>query len=297
MLKIFDNKRIKKQIVYWAFVAPLLVPFAVFFIIPFIIGVFFSLVNWDGISKDFQFVGIGNYINLFTKDKNYFHAMIFTFKYVLLVVTFTNILGLVLAFFLDMKILFRNFMRASFFLPNVISPIIAGFIWTFIFTQGSLSLFKLTKWNLFDQSWLSDPKLALFSMVLVAVWQSAGYVMVIYIAGLQSIDSTVIEAASIDGATKIQNFFHIKLPMLIPAITVNLFMTITQAFRVFDLNLSLTQGGPGHTTMSLALDIYKTAFANNRMGYGTAKAVILFLIAFVITVIQIRFTKSREVQA
>ena len=163
MFKIFDNKRIKKQIVYLAFVAHTPCAFCSLFHHPFHYRCIFPrwLIGTES-AKTFNLLESGNYINLFTKDKNYFHAMIFTFKYVLLVVTFTNILGLVLAFFLDMKILFRNFMRASFFLPNVISPIIAGFIWTFIFTQGSLSLFKLTKWNLFDQSWLSDPKLALF---------------------------------------------------------------------------------------------------------------------------------------
>ena len=290
------NNSIKKQLVYWGFVAPLFVPFLIFFIIPFIIGVFFSFINWDGISQDFKFVGLGNYIKLFTADKYYFHSMFFTFKYVILVVVLTNLLGMVLAFFLDMKIIFKTVLRAAFFLPNVISPIITGFIWIFIFTQGSQGIFKLTNWSFINQNWLSDPELALFSMVLVAVWQSAGYVMVIYIAGLQSIDRALEEAAAIDGAGKMQRFIHITLPLLMPSISVNLFMTITQAFRVFDLNLSLTQGGPGHTTMSMALDIYKTAFANNRMGFGAAKAVILFLIAFIITLIQIRMTKSREVQ-
>lgn len=290
------NKKIYENTMFWVFVLPVLIPFVVFFIFPFALGIFYSLFKWNGISTRMQFVGFNNYLTLFKSDPDYYTSLWFSARYVALNVVLTNVFALLLALLLDTKIAGRNFLRAAFFLPNVVSAIIAGFLWQFIFTQGSKSLYELTGMGIFQTDWLGGSGLAIVSMAIVALWQGAGYVMVIYLAGLQSIDSSLIEAAEIDGASSIKKFFNITLPLIMPSITVNLFMTLSQAFRTFDLNIALTNGGPGRSTLSLALDIYKEGFSNNAAGYAAAKAVIFFLIVFAITLVQIRITKSREVQ-
>lgn len=290
------KKKMKSLTVYWLFVLPILIPFVIFFIIPFFMGTYYSFFKWNGISPTMQFVGFKNYIILFKNDPDYFTSLGFTLKYVALDVVLTNILALGLALLLDSKIKFRNALRATFFAPNVVSAVIAGFLWVFIYNQGSQSLYELTKMPLFQTDWLGGQGTVVFSMVIVALWQGVGYIMVIYLAGLQSVDNALIEAAKIDGATGFKLFFKITLPLIMPSITVNLFMTLSQAFRTFDLNVALTNGGPGKSTLSLALDIYKEGFSNNAVGYAAAKAVVLFLIVFTITMIQIRVTKSREVQ-
>lgn len=290
------KKKIKSLTVYWLFVLPILIPFVIFFIIPFFMGTYYSFFKWNGISPTMQFVGFKNYIILFKNDPDYFTSLGFTLKYVALDVVLTNILALGLALLLDSKIKFRNALRATFFAPNVVSAVIAGFLWVFIYNQGSQSLYELTKMPLFQTDWLGGQGTVVLSMVIVALWQGVGYIMVIYLAGLQSVDNALIEAAKIDGATGFKLFSKITLPLIMPSITVNLFMTLSQAFRTFDLNVALTNGGPGKSTLSLALDIYKEGFSNNAVGYAAAKAVVLFLIVFTITMIQIRVTKSREVQ-
>ena len=290
------KKKAKTQSTYWLFVLPILIPFVLFFIIPFFMGAYYSFFKWNGISSTMQFVGFKNYITLFQNDPDYFTSLGFTLKYVALDVVLTNIIALALALLLDSKIKFRNALRAVFFAPNVVSAVIAGFLWVFIYNQGSQSLYDLTKLPLFQTDWLGGETVVVFSIVIVALWQGVGYVMVIYLAGLQSVDTALIEAAKIDGATGFKLFSKITLPLIMPSITVNLFMTLSQAFRTFDLNVALTNGGPGKSTLSLALDIYKEGFSNNAVGYAAAKAIILFLIVFSITMIQIRITKSREVQ-
>lgn len=280
---------------YILFILPMFLPFSIFFIIPFFMGFYYSLFDWNGISSYKIFVGMDNYIRLFS-DLKYLQSIKFSLIYVIMYVIFTNILALILAFLLDRKFKGRNLLRALYFLPNVISPIIAGFVWVFIFQAVSKNIYKLTQVEFFNKSWLGDGKLAIVSIIIVAVWQAVGYLMVIYIAGLQSIDNALLESSSIDGANAFAKFRHITLPLLMPAITVNLFMAITQAFRMFDLNVALTNGGPGYATTSVALDIYKTAFKNNMMGYGSAKAIVLFAIVFTITIIQIKYTKSREIE-
>lgn len=290
------KNRLKTLTTYWLFVLPILIPFIMFFIIPFFMGVYYSFFKWNGISSVMKFVGFKNYITLFQNDPDYFTSLGFTLKYVALDVVLTNVIALALALLLDSKIKFRNGLRAVFFAPNVVSAVIAGFLWVFIYNQGSQSLYNLTKLPLFQTDWLGGEGVVIFSIVIVALWQGVGYVMVIYLAGLQSVDNALIEAAKIDGATGFKLFSKITFPLIMPSITVNLFMTLSQAFRTFDLNVALTNGGPGKSTLSLALDIYKEGFSNNAVGYAAAKAIILFLIVFVITMIQIRVTKSREVQ-
>lgn len=290
------KRKLSRQANYWLFVLPILIPFVVIFVTPFFMGLGYSFFKWNGINPHMQFIGLDNYRNLFQGDADYFTSLWFTIRYAVLDVVCTNLLALALALLLDLKIPGRNLMRTVFFAPNVISAVIAGFLWTFIFNQGSQSLFATTGIGLFKTQWLGNANVALISMVMVAVWQGVGYVMIIYLAGLQSVDVSLLEAAEIDGASGPQRFFFVTLPLIMPAVTINLFMTLSQAFRSFDLNVALTNGAPGNSTLSLALDIYHEGFANNAVGYASAKAMILFVIVFTITMLQIRLTSRREVQ-
>ena len=279
------------------FVMPLMILYLIFFILPFFMGTYYSLFHWDGISSTKKFIGFKNYIELFTSDTDYFKAMGFTVKYVILNVLATNILALLLALVVNSKLKSKKLLRTCFFLPNVISMLIVGYIWRFMFNQGCKALYDLTGWQLFNISWLGGGNITIVAMVIVAVWQGVGYIMIIYLAGLQMVDTSLLEAASIDGANGWQKFRNVTFPLIMPSIGVNLFMVMANSFRLFDVNLSLTGGGPGRETMGLALDIYTEGFRNNRMGYGAAKAVILFFIVIVIAVIQLKVTKSREVEA
>lgn len=276
------------------FVMPLMVLYSIFFILPFFTGTYYSLFNWDGISSTKKFVGLKNYIELFTNDPDYFKSLIFTVKYVVLNVLATNILALALALILNSKLKSTKFLRTCFFLPNVISMLVVGYIWRFVFNQGCAALYEMTGLKFFNTSWLGGGNVTVVAMVVVAMWQSVGYIMIIYLSGLQMVDTTLLEAASIDGANGLQKFKNVTLPLILPSIGVNLFMVLSQSFRLFDVNLSLTGGGPGRETMGLALDIYTEGFQNNRMGYGAAKAVILFVIVIVIAVIQLKLTNPKE---
>ncbi len=181
-------------------------------------------------------------------------------------------------------------------MPNVIGGLLLGFIWQFIFVKGFATIGELTQLAFFQLPWLGDAPTAFWGLIIVSVWQTAGYLMVIYIAGLSNVPRELTEAAYIDGATRFQTLRHITLPMIMPAVTVCLFLTISWAFKMYDLNVSLTQGGPFNSTQSVALNIYEEAFRNNRYGLGTAKALIFFVVVALITLVQVSITKKREVE-
>lgn len=286
------RKELLKEIAI--FVMPLMILYSIFFILPFFEGIYYSLFNWDGISTTKKFIGLDNYIELFTNDPDYFKSLVFTLKYVFFNVLVTNALALALAIVCNSKLKSKKFLRTCFFLPNVISMLIVGYIWRFMFNQGCAALYKMTGWDFFNISWLGGGNVTVAAMVIVATWQSVGYIMIIYLSGLQMMDTSLLEAAAIDGANAWQRFRHVTLPMIIPSITVNMFLVLSQSFRLFDVNLSLTGGGPGRETMGLALDIYTEGFQNNRMGYGAAKAVILFAIVIAIAIIQLKVTNKKD---
>lgn len=292
-------KNKKKELVseVLIFVMPLMILYFIFFILPLAEGVYYSLLDWDGISKSRNYVGVKNYAKLFTDDKDYFTSLAFTLKYVVLNVIGTNVLAFLLALVVNAKLKTTKFLRTCFFLPNVISMLIVGYIWRFIFNQGCAALHKATGWDFFNISWLGGGNVSVVATVIVAMWQGVGYIMILYLSGLQMVDTSLLEAASIDGAGKVKQFFKVTLPLMVPTIGVNLFMVVSQSFRQFDLNLSLTGGGPGRQTTSLALDIYTEGYQNNRMGYAEAKAVILFVIVIAIAILQLRVTRSKEVEA
>ena len=284
-----------KKSEYILFVLPALIPFVIFFLFPFISSIYYSFFKWNGISDGMEFIGLQNYIEMFTSDAYYQHSISFTMKYALINMVLVNVCAMALALFLNLKLKTRNILRSIFFIPNVISPIIVGFIFRFIYLTGSVNMYQLTGIGFFNTNWLGTSDNAMFSIAIANLWQSVGYIMVIYLAGLQTIDAAYIEAADIDGCGPIQRFFYITLPMMMPSLTVNLFIVTAAAFKSFDMNIALTNGGPGTSTTTLALGIYREAFFNNRLGYASAGAFVLFLIVATITFLQVSFTKKREV--
>ncbi|MDQ0492518.1 carbohydrate ABC transporter permease [Paenibacillus brasilensis] len=292
---IGGNKGSKLE--FGLFTLPVILCITIAFYIPFLMTIRYSLTKWNGIAKHPKFVGLDNFKQILLGDANFAHAAWFTVKYAVLYIVLVNVLAILLALVLDMKLKSSAWLRAAFFIPYILSLVIVGFIWKFIFMQGFESLGHSTGWGIFQLSWLGEEGLAFISILAVSIWQSIGFYMVIYIAGLQSVPDDLKEAAIVDGAGPIRRFFSIILPMLAPSITISVFMALTNSIKVFDVILSLTGGGPGGTTYSIAYDIYRDTFQNNLYGYGTAKALILFVAVLIITIIQLSIFKRREVEA
>ncbi|CAM3697036.1 carbohydrate ABC transporter permease [Marinicrinis lubricantis] len=291
------GKKGRGKLEFALFTLPVLICIAIAFYIPFGMTARYSLTEWNGISSEPKFIGLDNFKQIFTGDANFMDASWFTIKYSVLYIIIVNVLAILLAVILSMKLRTSSWLRAAFFVPYILSLVIVGFIWKFIFMQGFESLYESTGWEIFNWSWLGEPGLAFISILAVSIWQSIGFYMVIYIAGLQSIPDDLMEAATVDGASRFRRFFSITLPLLAPSITISVFMALTNSIKVFDVILSLTGGGPGGTTYSVAYDIYRDTFQNNLYGYGTAKALILFVAVLIITIIQLAIFKRREVEA
>lgn len=290
------GRRLADKIEFGLFTLPVLICVAVAFYVPFVLTVRYSLTKWNGISKHPKFIGLDNFRQIFTGDANFSQASWFTVKYTVLYIILINVLAILLALLLDMKLKSKTFLRAAIFIPYILSLVIVGFIWKFIFMQGFESLGNSTGWSIFGWSWLGKPNLAFISVLLVSIWQSIGFYLVIYIAGLQSVPDDLKEAAVMDGAGPFRRFFSVTLPLLAPSITIAVFMSLTNSIKIFDVILSLTAGGPGGTTYSVAFDIYRDTFQNNLYGYGTAKALVLFVAVLIITVLQLTIFKRREVE-
>ncbi|MBC8080912.1 MAG: sugar ABC transporter permease [Gorillibacterium sp.] len=293
-----SRKRWNAWLHQWVFVGPALFFFALIVAIPFLMSFYYSFTNWDGIATHVpKWVGFSNFKTIFTDDPDFRNSFWFTVRFSLAEIVFTNLLGFLLALLLTQALKSRNMLRTIFFMPNVIGGLLLGFIWQFIFVKGFATLGELTGIGFFELPWLGDAPTAFWGIVIVSVWQGSGYLMVIYIAGLSNVPKEIMEAAKIDGASKLQTLRSITLPLIMPSLTVCLFLTISWAFKMFDLNLSLTKGGPFGSTESVALNIYQEAFRNNRFGLGTAKAIIFFIIVGLISFFQVSITKKKEVEA
>jgi raffinose/stachyose/melibiose transport system permease protein len=279
------------------FTAPAVIMVLLAMYIPFVMSGYYSLTEWNGISRNPVFIGFENFKTIFSSGSPEFvNALLFTFKYSALFIVFSNVFALALAVALARKFRLANFLRGMFFLPYIMSMTIVGFIWKFIFTQGFEKLYEITGWSIWNYSWLGDGNLAFWSIVLVGVWQSLGFYIVLYVAGLQAIPTDVLEAASIDGANARQRFFRVVLPLLGPSITTCMFMSLTNSLKVFDIILALTKGGPGGATYSATLDIYREAFQNNNYGLGSAKAIVFFVIVLILTQVVLKVFERREVE-
>ena len=208
-----------------------------------------------------------------------------------------NVIAFFLAYLLTRGMKGQNFFRAGFFTPNLIGGIVLGYIWQFVFSRVFVSIGESTGWSLFEISWLSQPNMAFAALVLVTVWQLSGYMILIYVAGFMGLSEDVMEAASIDGANGWVKMKNIVLPLMMSSITICLFLTLSRAFMVYDVNLSLTAGAPYGTTQMAAMHVYEKAFTSRQFGVGQAEAVILFLIVACISGLQVYITKKKEVEA
>lgn len=292
VLKTFFKKY---NLEYFIFIFPMIVLFFIFFIIPFMQSFYFSLTNWSGISAHPKFIGFRNFIYIFTKDSDFWMSFKFTIKFTVLSVVLINVVTLLLARILTKGILFEKRLRIIFFIPNALSIAIVGIIWNFILGPLMGELLSKTGFALFGAGWLTNPSLALLSVVVATLWGALGWYTLIYVAGFEAVPVEYSEAAKIDGCTSIGEFIHITLPMIVPSITVCVFLTIINGLKVFDLLWSMTKGGPGKATESVIMNIYNTSFNTFLYGYGIAKSLILIIAIAVTGMLQVYFTKKKEV--
>jgi raffinose/stachyose/melibiose transport system permease protein len=281
-----------------AFVAPAVVFYGLFLGFPTLSGFYYSLTNWNGLFQSYDFVGLRNYVEAFTEDSRFVHSLLYTLRYVVAIVILQNVFGLALALLVEGLHRSRGVFRTVFFLPNIMSVYISTLMWSFIFSRVLPQLAQIPLLGFLDQPWTGSPTVAFYSTLLVSSWHGSGYLMVIYIAALQSVPRDLMEAATIDGASPRRRFLAVVFPLIMPAVTVCVFLTLNGSFKIFDVVYALTRGGPGYTTEVIALNVYMEGFAKDlRFGYATAKAVILFLIILAVTVVQVSLFKRREIEA
>lgn len=276
---------------YWPiFVLPTLAAFTIGFIWPFIWGVYLSFQRFTTVSKT-TFVGLQNYISVF-QDSSFLHAFGFTTAFTIVSTVIINVCAFAIALALTRGIRGTNLFRTVYFMPNLIGGILLGYIWQ-ILLNGVLA-------NLEKPLLALDSTAGFWGLIILMCWQQIGYMMIIYVAGLQGVPGDLIEAARIDGASDRAILFKIKLPMVMPSVTICTFLTLTNSFKLFDQNVALTAGEPANMSEMLALNIYNTFYGRSGAqwkGIGQAKAVVFFLIVVVISLIQLKMTRSKEVQA
>ena len=280
-----QNKMMKKY--FPVFVLPTLLAFTIGFIVPFIMGVYLSFRKFTTVT-DAKFVGLQNYVKIFTEDGTFGHALWYTTAFTVVSVVLINVIGFAVALLLTKKIKGTNIFRTVFFMPNLIGGIILGYVWQLLLNGLLLQINKTLTYSSVYGFW---------GLVILMCWQQIGYMMIIYIAGIQNIPGELIEAAQIDGANKGQLLKHVIIPMVMPSITICTFLTLTNSFKLFDQNLALTNGEPSNMSEMLALNIYNTFYGRTGWeGVGQAKAVIFFILVGAIAMIQNRLTRSKEVQ-
>lgn len=285
----------QSKLVFWGFLFPCLFAFTLTVVLPVIAGIGYSFTDWNGIGEEPQFIGIQNYISIFTDGKEFLSIFLYTLLFTLAAVALVNLLGFCLALLTTSGFKGTNLLRSIFFMPNLVGGILIGFVWQFIFTQVFNAVGNKLGLS-FLKGWLSTPATATAAMLIVVVWQMAGYMMLIYIAQIQNIPTELLEAAEIDGATPFKRLRYVILPLMAPAFTIGLFLTLSNCFKLYDLNLTLTNGGPAGSSEMLAFNIVKTAFTINRLGLAQAKAVIFMIVVALITLTQLYFSKKREVE-
>ncbi len=282
---------------FWfcVFVLPILLAFLSVVIIPMFMGIYYSFTDWNGIGNTPNWVGISNYIEIIQTDHGFRESFVFTAKFAFVSVIMINLIGFGLALLVTGSSRLNNILRSVFFMPNLIGGLILGFVWQFIFTKAFDSIGSSIGLS-FLEGWLSTTSTGFWGLVILMSWQMSGYMMIIYIAALQSIPESLKEAAKIDGASAFERLKNITIPLVAPAFTVGLFLTLSNSFKLFDQNLALTNGGPANSTQMLALNIYKTAFTFTRFGLAQAKAVIFLVAVAAISLTQIYYSKKREVE-
>lgn len=271
------------------------VAFVAVVIIPFIYGLYLTLTSWDGVSRNKPFVGFANYASTFA-DSAYWQAMGRTLIYSAIAVILVNVVAFILAFLVTSGVKGQNFFRAGFFIPNLIGGIVLGYIWKFVFNRALVSIGNAITSGT-TTSLLATTNGAMFCMIIVSVWQYAGYMMLIYVAGFMSVSADVLEAARIDGCTNMQSIIHISIPLMVSSFVQCLFLTVTRCFMVYDVNLSLTKGEPFNTSVMAAMHVYNQAFTYKNYGTGQAEALVLFIVCAIVGVLQVYIGKKAEVSA
>lgn len=285
------NRKIQNVLQFAGFGLPATFIWAAVVIIPFLYGIGITFTDWNGLSLDINFIGLKNYKTVFS-DPTFLSAFLKTVIYVLFTVIVSNVVGFFLALVVTSGIRFQGLFRTGFFTPNIIGGIILGYIWNFIFSYAITSVGKTMGIESLSTSWLTDPTKALAALIIVSSWQLSGYLMVIYIAGLTNISGELLESAQIDGATGWQVIKNIKVPLVRNSITICTFLAISRSFMSFDMNLSLTAGGPYKSTELIAYKIYQTAFTSMEFGKGQSQAIVLFVIVAAISLLQVYSTNK-----
>ena len=289
------TSRQKRKLTEFLFLLPTLIAFLMVIIIPFIFGIYYSFTDWQGTGAVSQSVGFANYRAIF-QEPGFLHSFLVTLLFTVLNIITVNVVAFVISLLVTSEIRGRNLYRAGFFVPNLIGGIVLGLVWQFIFSNILSTLSK---------SLISNKDTVMITLVTVNTWQYAGYIMLIYVAAIQGISKSVMEAAEVDGARYWTRVRKIQIPLMANAFTISLFLTLTNSFKMYDVNVALTNGGPVSIFMMkpvqaselLALNIYNTAFKYNNMAQGQAKAVIFFIVLTIFSVIQVTWNKSKEVEA
>ena len=268
--------------------------FTVVLVVPFVNGFYYTFTDWDGFKVD-KFVGFSNYAESFA-DPKFWTTLRFTGLFVVVSLVLVNAVAFGLALIVTSNLRSRNLLRTLFFVPNLVGGVVLGVIWQFIFNSAIVALANKYDWELFKQSWLQDTHKAFWALIIVTVWQSSGYMMIVYITGLVSIETDVLEASQIDGASPLRTLFAIKIPLMAQAFTIALFLTLRGGFMAYDVNVALTGGGPFRTTELISLHIFQDAFGEGNFGTGQSKAVIMFIVVALAALVQVTVSKRYEVQ-
>ena len=298
------TSRQKRKLTEFLFLLPTLIAFLMVIIIPFIFGIYYSFTDWQGTGAVSQSVGFANYRAIF-QEPAFLHSFLKTLLFTVLNIITVNVVAFIISLLVTSEIRGRNLYRAGFFVPNLIGGIVLGLVWQFIFSNILPSVGQALGLPTLSKSLISNKDTVMFTMVTVNTWQYAGYIMLIYVAAIQGISKSVMEAAEVDGARYWTRVSKIQIPLMANAFTISLFLTLTNSFKMYDVNVALTNGGPVSIFMGkpvqaselLALNIYNTAFKYNNMAQGQAKAVIFFVVLTIFSVIQVTWNKSKEVEA
>ncbi|PKL12668.1 MAG: ABC transporter permease [Spirochaetae bacterium HGW-Spirochaetae-8] len=284
------------------FVAPCVFAFIMIIIIPFFFGLYYSMTDWNGVNNTVSFIGFKNFKTLLSSPE-FLYSFLITIGYTVINIVLVNIVSFGLSLMVTSKLRRRNFYRAGFFVPYLIGGIVLGYIWQFLLNNILVDVGNMLSIKFLQTSFLSLPHTVIWTMAVVNTWQYAGYIMLIYVASIQSIPASLMEAANVDGANYITRIFRILIPMMANAFTISIFLTLTTSFKQFDMNLTLTNGGPAtrfldvpvKASQLLAMNIFSTATAN-RMAEAQAKAVVLFIALLVVSLLQVSVNKKKEVE-
>jgi raffinose/stachyose/melibiose transport system permease protein len=288
--------RREQRITYMVMTIPGLILYSVFLILPILMGVYYSLTDWTGIGTKFNFVGLDNYVKVFTNDKRFGNALIFNLRYTIYLVAGIVVIGFILALLLNREMKGRSFFRTLYFMPAVLSMITIGLVFKQIYFYVLPSMGKAVGSAVFSENIIANRQLAIYGILFVHLWQGVALPTLLFLAGLQTIPADLYEAASIDGANGWHQFRSITVPYILPTLSVVLVLGVKQGLNVFDYINAMTKGGPGGATTSIAMLIWQNAWERNRFSYSIAQAVVTGLLIALISFIQIKFTNDRKVE-